>query len=100
MLEVRQEQGGPSQGKPVQLQLSSRQPQLLAPAVAAVRAAMQRVGGFVDVTDSRPLPGIEWQLAVDRAEASRFGVDVASLGSVVQLVTAGVRVGDYRPDDR
>jgi multidrug efflux pump len=36
---------------------------------------------------------------VDRAEAGKFGVDVAQIGAAVQLVTNGVLVGRFRPDD-
>ena len=60
---------------------------------------MARVGGFVDVTDNRPLPGIEWRLSVNREEAARFGADVALIGQAIQFVTSGIRVAGYRPDD-
>jgi len=36
---------------------------------------------------------------VDRAQASRFGADISSIGSAVQLVTNGMMVGEYRPND-
>jgi multidrug efflux pump len=45
------------------------------------------------------VPGIEWQVTVDRAQAARFGADVMMVGKAVQLVTNGIRVADYRPDD-
>ena len=57
------------------------------------------VADLRDVEDTRPLPGIEWELTVDREEAGRFGTDVASVGGMVQLVTNGILVGTYRPDD-
>jgi multidrug efflux pump len=60
---------------------------------------MEEMSGLVDVEDSRPLPGIQWELRVDRAQAARFGADVSTIGAVVQLVTNGVKVGEYRPDD-
>jgi multidrug efflux pump len=53
----------------------------------------------VNIEDSRPLPGIEWQIKVDRAEAARFGADISLVGSMVQLVTNGIKIGEYRPDD-
>jgi multidrug efflux pump len=99
IIEVQQQESGPPVGKPVQVQLSSRFPELLAPAVARVRAALEKIGGFVDVNDSRFIPGIEWQLRVDRAEASRYGAYITSVGSLIQLVTNGIRIGSYRPDD-
>ncbi|MDH5323787.1 MAG: efflux RND transporter permease subunit, partial [Gammaproteobacteria bacterium] len=52
-----------------------------------------------NIEDGRPLPGIEWQIKVDRAEAARFGADITLVGAMVQLVTNGIKIGEYRPDD-
>ena len=60
---------------------------------------MQNTNGIVNIEDSRPLPGIEWQIKVDRAEAARFGADISLFGAMVQLVTNGIKIGEYRPDD-
>ena len=57
---------------------------------------MERVGGFVDVEDSRSPPGIEWRLRVNREEAERFGADVRLVGSAVQLLSHGIKMGTYR----
>lgn len=106
IIEVVKEEDGPGQGKPVQIELSSPLPETLeesnarlSAAVEALRAGMTQVGGFIDVEDSRPLAGIEWLLTVDRAEAARFGADITLVGNGVQLVTNGVLLGKYRPDD-
>lgn len=99
IIETRKQEGGPPVGKPVQLQLSTRYPQLLEPAVVKVRELLDEVGGFVDVEDDRPLPGIEWQVSVDRTQAARFGADITVVGNAVQMVTNGIKVSDYRPDD-
>ena len=99
IVEARKEEAGPPVGKPVQLQLSSRYPELLPGAVATVRRGLDELGGFVDVTDSRPTPGIEWQVKVDRTEASRYGADITAVGNAIKLVTNGIKVGAYRPDD-
>lgn len=99
LIEIRKEEGGPPVGKPVQLQLSTHQPDLLNGMVVQVREMLDMIGGFIDVEDNRPLPGIEWQLRVDRTQASRFGADVAAIGNAVKMVTTGIKVSDYRPDD-
>ena len=57
------------------------------------------MAGIVDIEDSRPIPGIEWELTVDRTQAGRYGVDVTTVGNMVRLVTTGVRVSAYRPAD-
>ncbi|MDP6061125.1 MAG: efflux RND transporter permease subunit [Pirellulaceae bacterium] len=38
-------------------------------------------------------------MSVDRAQAARFGADVAVTGSFIKLVTKGLRVSEFRPDD-
>ena len=99
VIEVRKEDRGPQVGKPIQIELSSPAPDLLAGAVERLRALLGTVGGLVNVTDTRPTPGLEWQMRVDREEASRFGVDLSVVGSTIRLVTNGIRVGGFRPDD-
>jgi multidrug efflux pump len=99
VVEVQQQESGPPVGKPVQIQVSSRFPELLPPAVERIRGMLDEIGGFVDVNDSRFIPGIEWQLRVDRAEASRYGADITAVGNLIQLVTNGIRIGSYRPND-
>ena len=99
VIEVRKEDRGPQVGKPIQIELSSPAPDLLAGAVERLRAVLGTVGGLVNVTDTRPTPGLEWQMRVDREEASRFGVDLSVVGSTIRLVTNGIKVGGFRPDD-
>ncbi|MDA0787098.1 MAG: efflux RND transporter permease subunit [Proteobacteria bacterium] len=98
-VETRKQESGPPVGKPVQVQLSSRHPDLLDGEVAKVRAFVDTLVGLKDVEDSRPLPGIEWEINVDRAEAAKFGADVAMVGNAVKFVTNGMKITDYRPDD-
>ncbi len=99
VLEVRKEEMGPPVGKAIQIELGAPDPDLLPGTVERIRTAIEGMEGFVDVTDTRPIPGIEWQLRVDREEASRFGVDVSIVGATVRLVTNGIKAGEYRPDD-
>ncbi|SUZ33690.1 Swarming motility protein SwrC [Roseibaca ekhonensis] len=98
-VQVQTESGGPTSGKPVNLQITARNPGVQADAVEQVLGIMERIGGFTDVTDTRPLPGVEVSILVDRAEAARYGADVSLLGQAVQLLTQGIAVADYRPSD-
>ena len=99
VVELRKHKEGARTGKPVQVQLASRTPDLLPAAVEQVRRGMAEVGGFVDVEDTRPLPGIEWRIALDRAQAAKFGLDVSAVGDAVRLVTNGLEIGEFRSDD-
>ena len=97
-VQVQTASGGPSSGKPINLQVRGGTSEAQNGTVAALRRAMDEIGGFTDVTDTRALPGVEWLLQVNRSEAARFGVDISTLGQAVQLMTRGIKVADYRPD--
>lgn len=97
--ELGTEEHGPLQGKPLQLELKSPDLAELEQAAAIARARFEAMPGLIDIDDTRPLPGIDWEITVDRAAAGRFGSDVASIGPMVQLVTRGAALGTYRPDD-
>ncbi len=97
-VEIQKMEQGPPVGKPVQIQFSSYDRKLLEPAVARVREYMDTLPSLLDLDDTRSLPGIEWQLTVDRAQAAVYAADVSQVGVAVQLVTNGVKVGEYRPD--
>ncbi|TDT41353.1 multidrug efflux pump [Halospina denitrificans] len=98
-VEVRKMEAGPPVGKPVQVLLSASDPSRLPAAVETVRQRFQSMQGLTDIEDDRPLPGIEWEMKVDRAQAAKFGVDVTTIGNAAQLVTNGLRLASYRPDD-
>jgi multidrug efflux pump len=98
-VEVQPLEKGPPVGKPIQIEFTSRDRTLLEPAMNRVRAYLDSLPELVDIDDSAALPSIEWRVEVDRQQAALYGADVSSAGLAVQLVTNGVKVGDYRPDD-
>jgi multidrug efflux pump len=98
-IETRKPDPGPPIGKPIRIEFSSRFYDQLDLTVDRVRTFLETQDDVVNIEDSRPLPGIEWQIKVDRAEAARFGADISLVGAMVQLVTNGIKIGEYRPDD-
>ena len=97
--ELQEQQNGPRGGKDIQVEIGSENYAALDKVVAAVRAHSDSMPGLIDIEDSRPLPGIEWNIRLDREQAGRFGADVGTVGAAVQLVTTGIKIGEYRPDD-
>ncbi|MCO6382571.1 efflux RND transporter permease subunit [Oceanicola sp. 502str15] len=89
---------GPGSGKPIHLRLSGDDFAALEEAVGTVRAEFESLPGIIDLEDTTPLPGIDWQIDVDVEKAGRYGADVATVGAMVQLVTRGILLDTMRVD--
>ncbi|MBX2837674.1 MAG: efflux RND transporter permease subunit [Gammaproteobacteria bacterium] len=99
-IEFLKNEGGPGGGgKPINIQVSASSLQKTYEAVDYIRNQMTKLGGFAGIEDNRPLPGIEWRLNVDRQLAAQYGANIALIGNAIQLITSGIRVAGYRPDD-
>ncbi|QDP00159.1 efflux RND transporter permease subunit [Thalassotalea sp. PS06] len=98
-VEVRKDQMGPQQGKDLKIEFASKNPELLQETVRTARRLLEANGNFTNIEDASSKPGIEWQLKVDRALAATFSADATLVGTSVQMVTNGLKLGEYRPDD-
>lgn len=91
---------GPPVGKEIQIELSGDELEPLFAEAARIRGFMENeMTGLIDIDDTAPVPGIEWEIEVDRARAAMMGASMAEIGTAIQLMTNGVFMGDYRPND-
>jgi len=44
-------------------------------------------------------PGIEWELIIDREQADKHGVDIQTVGDAIQMLTHGLKVTEFMPED-
>lgn len=98
-IELKKDQAGPPSGKALQIEISSRFPELLQDAADKLHRALAAKPYFVNLEDDGEKPGVEWQFKLDRADAARYGADATLLGSSVKFLTNGLMLGTYRPDD-
>ena len=99
-VEVKEREQGPPTGKGIEVEVGGQDLGDLTATAERIKAYFrERNDMYQDIEDTLPLPGIEWSMAVDREAAGRFQADILTLGNVVQLVTNGILVGHYRPDD-
>ncbi len=91
---------GPPVGKEIQVELSGEDLDALFADAARIRNFMENeMTGLIDIDDTTPVPGIEWEIDVDRAQAAMLGANMTEIGTAVQLMTNGIFMGDYRPND-
>ena len=96
-IEVSVPQAGPPTGKAVQIRLSASDPSGLSAVATQVADELAKNPDLIDIDNGLPPPGVDWELNVDRTAAARYGIWPGSVGAVVQLVTGGLKLSDYRP---
>ncbi|MEP2530949.1 efflux RND transporter permease subunit [Shimia sp.] len=89
---------GPASAKPVHLRVKGDNWETLLDAATIARQQMDGTAGLTLIEDTRPLPGIDWEIDVDVAKAGRYGADVRTVGGMVQLVTRGILLDTMRVD--
>ncbi len=97
-IEILELERGPASPKPVHLRLKGENWNDLLSTTASMRELFDQTEGLIQVEDTRPLPGIDWQIDVDVEKAGRYGADVATVGAMVQLVTRGILLDTMRVD--
>ncbi|WP_439602503.1 efflux RND transporter permease subunit [Devosia sp.] len=99
-VQIAAQENGPPAGKAINLTVESSNYADLTPVVTKLRNYVENdLGDTIDVEDGRPSPGIDWEVTIDRVAAAKYGIGVRELSPYVQLVTSGVKLGSYRPDD-
>jgi multidrug efflux pump len=90
-------EAGPPTGAAIQVILSAADPRDLDATALMVAEHLRSYPEVVDISDGLPLPGVDWEIRIDREEAAKAGVGAFSIGTAVQLVTTGLKLTDYRP---
>ena len=97
--EIKAASQGPPIGKDISVELSGNDVEDVRAGVEIVRKKFQNTEGIFEIEDTLPVPGVDWELQIDRVEAGRLGLNVSSIGSAIQFLTEGALVGQYRPSD-
>ncbi len=97
-IEISAEKKGPSSGQPVNLTLLSYSKEALHKAANQIMHGLNEAGGLININDGSNIPELEWKVDIDSDRASVLGVNVASLGDFIKLMTNGVLLTKYRPD--
>ncbi|MDG2060259.1 MAG: efflux RND transporter permease subunit [SAR86 cluster bacterium] len=94
------EKAGPPIGKSLDIDVMGEDPFVLAQATKKLKTYIENeVSGLMGLEDSVQQRGIEWRLKIDKTRAAQFGASLTDVGAAVQMVTNGIKVGEYRPLD-
>ncbi len=95
--QILQERMGPPSPKPIALNISSSDATALALFSKKLMLYLKSLEGLIDIDSTDESGSIEWRVLVNRSLAARYGLDIATIGRNVQLITEGVKIAVYNP---
>lgn len=97
-LQVEGDRAGPPAGKPIQIEISSEDPQLAIRTSQAVKAYLDslRIPGIQELTSDLVLGRPEIRLLVDRERTQRAGLSSAQLGGELRTALYGKEASKFR----
>ena len=99
-VEIEADLGGPSFNSPIELDIYGDTEEDVNIAVNKIENFMRNeMNGLNNIFSSKAYPSVEWSVEVDKQKAAQLGVSVSDVGALVQMLTNGFKVGEYRPDD-
>lgn len=96
---IEEAEQGPPVGKTIQLDIYAPTEKERIDALLAAKSWLQQQPSVVDLDDNRPLQFMEYQATINRQQAMRYGVSMNDLSTAFNLITDGVEVSKWQPDD-
>ncbi|MFL2733976.1 MAG: efflux RND transporter permease subunit [Gammaproteobacteria bacterium] len=93
-------ENGPPTDSPIEIDVFGKDFELVKEAsIALTRYMKDSVPGAKNVYNTIPTNLLKWTIKIDKEKAKQFGVTTQDIGAAIQFMTAGVKVGEYRPAD-
>jgi len=98
-IEILEKKDGPPKDKDVEIEISNLNPENLMFDAKELLKFLNKKNWVLNLDDGLNVPGIDWELIVDREQADKYGVDISKVGNAVQMLTHGLKISDFMPED-
>ncbi|MBI1387424.1 MAG: AcrB/AcrD/AcrF family protein [bacterium] len=95
-VEVKEEEGGPPTGAPVNIEISGDSYDVLEPIMRQIKDTIRGVPGLVDLKDDYVIARPEIVVDVDKERAALLGLDTRTIATNVKTAIRGIEAGKYR----
>tara|TARA_Y100001960_G_scaffold328546_1_gene417589 strand:+ start:15201 stop:18317 length:3117 start_codon:yes stop_codon:yes gene_type:complete len=98
-VEISEARQGPSSEKEIEMDISSNNFDNLFNGMQELDQELRKLDYIVDLINELPKNGLQWNFNIDREKAALYGTSIAEIGSALQMLTNGVKITEYIPDD-
>lgn len=98
-VEISESRQGPSSEKEIEMDVSSNNFDNLFNGMKELDQELRKLDYIVDLINELPKNGLQWNFNIDREKAALYGTSIAEIGSTLQMLTNGIKITEYIPND-
>ena len=98
-IEFIKKQDGPPKDKDIEIEIMNNDEQNLNNDTSFLFQFLKKQNWVKNIDTDLNIPGIEWEISIDRVKADQYGVDIELIGNAIQMLTHGLKVTEYMPKD-
>ena len=98
-IEFIKKQDGPPKDKDIEIEIMNNNENQLNIDTALIYQFLKEKKWVKNIDTDLNIPGIEWEISIDRIKADQYGVDIQLIGNAIQMLTHGLKVTEYMPKD-
>ena len=98
-IEFIKKQDGPPKDKDIEIEIMNNNENQLNIDTALIYQFLKEKKWVKNIDTDLNIPGIEWEISINRIKADQYGVDIQLIGNAIQMLTHGLKVTEYMPKD-
>ncbi len=98
-IEFIEKMDGPPKDKDVEIEILNNNYENLIIDTSTLYRLLKNKKWVKNIDTDLNIPGVEWELKIDRVKAEQQGVDIELIGNSIQMLTHGLKVTDFMPSD-
>ena len=98
-IEFIEKMDGPPKDKDIEIEILNNNHENLINDTATLYRLLKNKKWVKNIDTDLNIPGVQWELKIDRIKAEQQGVDIELIGNSIQMLTHGLKVTDFMPSD-
>ena len=99
VIEIIEKKDGPPKDKDIDIELSNASKEMLLKDTKSLIGFLKMQSWTRNIDDGLSVPGVDWELIVDRSQADKYQIDLIKVGNVIQMLTHGLKISDFMPEN-
>ena len=99
VIEIIEKKDGPPKDKDIEIELSNVSRDGLLKDTKSLVRFLEMQSWTRNIDNGLSVPGVDWELIVDRGQADKYQIDLIKVGNVIQMLTHGLKISDFMPEN-